>query len=611
MNILGISALYHDSAACLLQDGRIVAAAQEERFTRKKHDASFPLQAIRYCLAEGGVDKNGIDAVVFYDKPLTKFSRILKTYFSVAPRGLSSFLMATPIWLREKLWIPAEIESCLDKAGAGDPGRILFTEHHEAHAASAFFPSPFESAAVLTLDGVGEWATSSLSHGRGNKITMLEETHFPHSLGLLYSAMTYFTGFRVNSGEYKLMGLAPYGEPTFVDEIRDNLIDIRDDGSFQLNMDYFGFLDGLTMTNSKFADLFGGPARQPETDLSQREMDLARSVQVVTEEVVLKMAGHARKVTGEKNLCLAGGVALNCVANGKILRSDMFDDIWIQPAAGDAGGALGAALFVWHQLEDKPRQVDGKTDSMKGSYLGPLFTDDQAAEWLDHKEIPYERLADGDLEKRVAQIIADQKVVGMCQGRMEFGPRALGNRSIIGDARSPKMQSVLNLKIKYRESFRPFAPTCLEERISDYFEIDTPSPYMLLVAQVRKDRCIEPTGDEAKLRVYERVNRPRSDVPAITHVDYSARIQSVSAETNPRYHGVIKEFEELTGYGIIINTSFNVRGEPIVCTPEDAYRCFMRTEMDVLAIGNLVLYKDQQPKWEDRDEDWQKEFPLD
>ena len=611
MNILGISALYHDSAAVLLQGGRIAAAAQEERFTRKKHDPGFPLQAIRYCLAEGGVAKDQVDAVVFYDKPLTKFSRILKTYFSVAPRGLASFLMATPIWLREKLWIPSEIESCLDKAGAGSPGRILFTEHHEAHAASAFFPSPFASAAVLTLDGVGEWATSSLSHGQGNKITMLEETHFPHSLGLLYSAMTYFTGFRVNSGEYKLMGLAPYGEPIYADLIRDHLIDIRQDGSFQLNMDYFGYLDGLTMTNDRFADLFGGPPRPPETDLTQREMDLARSVQVVTEEVVLKRAAHAREVTGEKNLCMAGGVALNCVANGHVLRSGLFDGLWIQPAAGDAGGALGAALFAWHQLEDQPRRVDGKKDSMAGSYLGPAFTDDQVAEWLDHKKIPYERLADGELEKRVAQEIADQKVVGMCQGRMEFGPRALGNRSIIGDARSPKMQSVLNLKIKYRESFRPFAPTCMEERISDFFEIDTPSPYMLLVAQVRKDRCIKPTGDEAKLRVYERVNRPRSDVPAITHVDYSARIQSVSAETNPRYHGVIKAFEDLTGYGIIINTSFNVRGEPIVCTPEDAYRCFMRTEMDVLAVGNLVLYKDKQPKWEDRDEDWQKEFPLD
>jgi len=611
MNILGISALYHDSAAVLLQDGRIVAAAQEERFTRKKHDPGFPLQAIRYCLAEGGVGKDQVDAVVFYDKPLTKFSRILKTYRAVAPRGLSSFLGATPIWLREKVWIPSEIEGCLDKAGAGSPGKILFTEHHEAHAASAFFPSPFENAAVLTLDGVGEWATSSLSHGQGNKITMLEETHFPHSLGLLYSAMTYFTGFRVNSGEYKLMGLAPYGEPLYADKIREHLIEVREDGSFQLNMDYFGYLDGLTMTNDRFADLFGGPPRQPETDLSQREMDLARSVQVVTEEVVLKMAAHARKVTGEKNLCLAGGVALNCVANGKVLRSGLFDNIWIQPAAGDAGGALGAAMFAWHQLEGQPRHPDGKKDSMAGSYLGPIFTDDQIAEWLDHKDIPYERLADGDLEKRVAQIIADQKVVGMCQGRMEFGPRALGNRSIIGDARSPKMQSVLNLKIKYRESFRPFAPTCMEERISDFFEIDTPSPYTLLVAQVRKDRCIEPTGDEAKLRVFERVNRPRSDVPAITHVDYSARIQSVSAETNPRYHGVIKAFEDLTGYGIIINTSFNVRGEPIVCTPEDAYRCFMRTEMDVLALGNLVLYKDKQPKWEDRDEDWQKEFPLD
>ena len=611
MNILGISALYHDSAAALIQDGKIVAAAQEERFTRKKQDSDFPLQAIRYCLAEGGIGEDEIDHVVFYDKPLTKFTRILKTYFSVAPRGVGSYMMSLPLWLREKLWIPSEIESGLKAAGGGRPGQILFTEHHEAHAASAFFPSPFQSAAILTLDGVGEWATSSLCVGQDNKITMLEEIHFPHSLGLLYSAFTYFTGFKVNSGEYKLMGLAPYGEPKYADLIRKHLIDIRPDGSFQLNMDYFAYLDDVKMTNQRFADLFGGPPRKPETDLTQREMDLARSVQVVTEEVVLKMAAHAKKVTGQKYLCLAGGVALNCVANGELLRSGLFEDIWIQPAAGDAGGALGAALFAWYQIEGNPRSVDGKKDSMAGAYLGPGFTDEQISEWLDHHQCPYERFADGDLEKQVAQKIADQKVVGMFQGRMEFGPRALGNRSIIGDARSPEMQSVLNLKIKYRESFRPFAPTCMEERISDFFEIDRPSPYMLQVAQVRKDRCNEPTGEEAKLKVYDRVNLPRSDVPAITHVDYSARIQSVSADTDPRYHGVIKAFEELTGYGIIINTSFNVRGEPIVCTPEDAYRCFMRTEMDVLVLGNLILHKAQQPQWQDQGEAWQNEFPLD
>ena len=611
MNILGISAFYHDSAACLVQDGIILAAAQEERFTRKKHDASFPHHALRYCLAEGGVSPDGIDLVVFYDKPLTKFSRILKTYFSVAPRGLRSFLMAIPLWLREKLWIPAEIESALHTAGAGKPGKILFTEHHEAHAASAFLPSPFRRAAILTLDGVGEWATSSLGHGIDNWITMLEEIHFPHSLGLLYSALTYFTGFRVNSGEYKLMGLAPYGEPRYAALMREHLIDIREDGSFRLNMDYFGYLDGLTMTNARFGALFGGPPRQPETELTQREMDLARSVQVLTEEVVLNMARHAQKVTGEQYLCLAGGVALNCVANGKLLRSGLFDDIWIQPASGDAGGALGAALFAWHQIEGNPRFLDSKTDRMAGSYLGPAFDDDEISSWLDHHRLPYQRLADGDLEKRIAKFILDSKVVGLFQGRMEFGPRALGNRSIIGDARSPQMQSVLNLKIKYRESFRPFAPSCLEERIGDYFEIDRPSPYMLLVAQVNRDRCLPPQGEAAQLSIIDRVNQPRSDVPAITHVDYSARIQSVARQTNPRYHRIIKAFEELTGHGIIINTSFNVRGEPIVCTPEDAYRCFMRTEMDVLVMGNLVLRKGEQPAWHDRTEEWQKEFPLD
>jgi len=610
MNILGISALYHDSAACLVQDGSIVAAAQEERFTRRKHDSDFPVNAVAYCLAEGGVAKGDVDVVVFYDKPLTKFGRILKTSFAVAPHGLRPYLMAMPQWLRGKLWIPAKMEKALEAAGGGRPGRILFTEHHEAHAASAFFPSPFESAAVVTMDGVGEWTTTSIGHGRGNDLELLEEIHFPHSLGLLYSAMTYFTGFRVNSGEYKIMGLAPYGEPIYADLIREHLVDIRDDGSFRLNMEYFGYADSLTMTNDRFADLFDGPPRAAESDVSKREMDLARSVQDVTEEIVLKIGAHARRLTGESNLCLAGGVALNCVANGKLLRDGMFDDVWIQPASGDAGGALGAALHVWHRLEGGERRVDGKTDAMAGAYLGPEFPQDEINAWLDARGYRYELVPEADLPDRVAGHIEDQRVVGNFQGRMEFGPRALGNRSILGDARSPAMQSVLNLKIKYRESFRPFAPSCLEERISDIFEIDRPSPYMLLVAQVRADRCIPKLGDEADLPIMEWVNRPRSDVPAITHVDDSARIQSVSRDTNPRYHAIIEAFEKRTGYGVVINTSFNVRGEPIVCTPEDAYRCFMRTEMDVLVLGNAILLKQNQETVAD-DDSWREEFQLD
>jgi len=611
MNILGISAYYHDSAACLVQDGKVTAAAQEERFTRRKHDSAFPINSVRYCLAEGGVAENGVDAVVFYDKPLTKFGRIAKTYFSVAPRGLQPFMMAIPLWLQEKLWIPTDIENALREAGGGRAKNLYFCEHHESHAASAFFPSPFESAAVLTMDGVGEWATTSLGHGTGNRVDILEELHFPHSLGLLYSAFTYFTGFRVNSGEYKLMGLAPYGEPKYVDRILDNLIDIRDDGSFRLNMDYFGFHDGLTMTNDRFARLFDGPARAPETDMSRREMDLARSVQVVTEEIVLKQVAHAAKVTGEKNLCLAGGVALNCVANGRILREGPFENVWIQPAAGDAGGALGAALHIWHQVQDNPRQADGVNDTMSGAYLGPAYPDDEIAEWLDHNGYPYRTLDDGDLENEVARLIDEQNVLGLFQGRMEFGPRALGNRSIVGDARSVKMQSVLNLKIKYRESFRPFAPSCMEERIGDFFDIDRPSPYMLLVAQVQPERCLPPEETDDGTDLFKRVSRPRSDVPAITHVDYSARIQSVSGQTNPRYHGIIQAFEKISGYGIIINTSFNVRGEPIVCTPEDAYRCFMRTEMDFLVLGNHILEKSAQPAMDIEKEAWQEEFPLD
>ena len=611
VNILGISAFYHDSAACLVQDGKIVAAAQEERFTRKKHDASFPRHAVRYCLAEGGVGRDDIDAVVFYDKPLTKFSRILKTYFGVAPRGLRSFLMAIPLWMREKLWIPSNIESALHEAGAGSARNVYFTEHHESHAASAFLPSPFDEAAILIADGVGEWATTSLGYGHGNRVDLFDEIHFPHSLGLLYSAFTYHTGFKVNSGEYKLMGLAPYGEPVYADRIRDHLIDIRDDGSFRLNLDYFGYVDGLTMTNDRFSRLMGGGPREAESELTQREMDLARSVQVVAEEIVLKQASHLYRVTGSQNLCLAGGVALNCVANGRLLREGPFKEIWIQPAAGDAGGALGAALYLWHHVLDNARQADGHNDQMRGAYLGPEFSDDEIGAWLDHHGLPYRRLSDDELPGEVAHLIADQRVVGLFGGRMEFGPRALGNRSIVGDARSAKMQSVLNLKIKYRESFRPFAPSCLEKMIGDYFEIDRPSPYMLLVAQVQPDRCLAPDPSVADLPILQRVNAARSDVPAITHVDYSARIQSVSHETNPRYHAIINAFRQLTGYGIIINTSFNVRGEPIVCTPEDAYRCFRRTKMDDLILGNYHLTKADQPEWSDDLPDWRQEFELD
>ncbi len=613
MKLLGISCYYHDSAACLVDAGRIVAAAQEERFTRKKHDEGFPFNAVRYCLAEGGVGKGELDGVVFYDKPLLKFHRILETYLAVAPKGLRSAVMALPLWLREKLWIPPHIMDALDRCGVGEPKDIFFTRHHESHAASAFYPSPFDEAAVLTLDGVGEWATTTIGVGEGNRLRLIQEIPFPHSLGLLYSAFTYFTGFRVNSGEYKLMGLAPYGEGKYNDVIKRELIDVRDDGSFRMNMDYFGYLDGLEMTNAKFAQLFGGPARKPESPISKREMDLARSIQEVTEEVVLKLARHARQLTGKRNLCMAGGVALNCVANGVLLREGIFDDIWIQPAAGDAGGALGAPLAVWHNAMDKPRTVtvsNGRPrDAMRGSLLGPDFHREQIKDYLDFHKLPYEELPEADWARRIAELIAGENVIGLCQGRMEFGPRALGGRSIIGDARSPRMQSVMNLKIKYRESFRPFAPSVLEERVSDYFELDRPSPYMLLVADVVASRRVPKRGDENDLPLLEWVNRPRSDVPAITHVDYSARIQTVGEES-PRYHAILTEFEKLTGYGVIVNTSFNVRGEPIVCTPEDAYRCFMRTEMDYLVVGTFLLEKKQQPALEEKG-DWRQEFQLD
>jgi len=610
MKILGISAFYHDSAACVLDEGRIVAAAQEERFTRIKHDHNFPVNAVRYCLAEAGIGADGLDAVAFYDKPLLKFHRILETYFGVVPSGFRSFFQALPVWMKKKLWIPVEIEKALKIAGVEMPEKLYFPEHHESHAASAFFPSPYENAAVLTVDGVGEWATSTISHGQGGTLEILKELTFPHSLGLLYSAFTYFTGFRVNSGEYKLMGLAPYGKPVYRDKILDEMIDLKEDGSFRMKMKYFGYLDTLFMTNGLFDEFFGGPPRKSETPLTRREMDIARSIQEVTEIIVLRMARHAREITDRNYLCMAGGVALNCVANGKILREGIFDDIWIQPASGDAGGALGAAMAVWHNALGKPREADNENDAMSGAYLGPEFPDDEIAAYLERHGYPHEKLSEKEWAPRLARLIADENVIGLHQGRMEFGPRALGGRSIVGDARSPKMQSVMNLKIKYRESFRPFAPTCLEERISDFFEIDRPSPYMLLVAQVKEDRQVPLRGDEEDLDITEWVNRPRSDVPAITHVDHSARLQSGGKKYNPRYHALIKAFEDLTGYGIVINTSFNVRGEPIVCTPAEAYQCFMRTEMDFLVLGSYLLDKKAQPEWSEEG-DWRDKIALD
>jgi carbamoyltransferase len=593
MRILGISCFYHDAAACVVDDGRIVAAAQEERFTRVKHDASFPEQAIRYCIAEAG--GGALDAVAFYDKPILKFHRILETYFAVAPAGLRPFMRAVPLWVREKLWIEPTIQDALRECGIEPPDRFYFPEHHESHAASAFYPSPFPEAAVLTVDGVGEWATASVGVGEGSELRLLEQLSFPHSLGLLYSAFTYFTGFTVNSGEYKLMGLAPYGEGVYTDRIREELLDLKDDGSFRLNMDYFGYLDDLVMTSEKFETLFDGPPRSPESPITRREMDLARSIQEVTTEIVLRMARHAREQTGKRHLCLAGGVALNCVANGAILRAGIFDDLWIQPAAGDAGGAVGAALTVWHNELGNPRSADGERDGMAGSYLGPEFSRDQIKQYLDAQGCVYKELSDAEWPTAVASLVARQKVVGLFQGRMEFGPRALGNRSIVGDPRSETMQSIMNRKIKFRESFRPFAPSCIEARLADCFEIDRPSPYMLLVAPVREERCVPPSGDEADLAIHDWVNRKRSDLPAITHVDYSARIQSVNEESNPRYFALLRAFESLTSCPVLINTSFNVRGEPIVGTPADAWRCFMRTEMDYLAIGPFLLGKEDQP----------------
>jgi carbamoyltransferase len=605
VNILGISAFYHDSAAALVCDGKIVAAAQEERFSRIKHDPNFPNLACDYVLKEAGLKIEDVDLVAFYDKPFTKFERILKSYLNFAPRGLPSFLMAMPLWLKQKLLIPKIIERELEY-----DGDQIFPEHHQSHAASAFFPSPYQSAAFLTLDGVGEWTTASFGVGKDNKVDILGEIKYPHSIGLLYSAFTYYLGFRVNSGEYKVMGLAPYGEPKYVDLIRDNLINIKDDGSFALNTDYFTYLVGLRMTGRKFAKLFGAPARKPETPLSQREMDLAASVQKVTEEVMLKAAAHVRKVTGEKYLCLAGGVALNCVGNGHILRSGLFDDIWIQPAAGDAGGAVGAALFGWYQYQGNERKAVEVRDAQKCTYLGPEYKDEEIEAFLTDMGVPFKKLDKEQLPKEAARLIADEKVIGWFQGKLEFGPRALGSRSIVGDARSPHMQRTINLKIKYRESFRPFAPTVMEEDISEFFDIDRPSPYMLLVAQVRKDRLIPLTQEQEKLSGLEKLHVPRSTIPAITHVDNSARIQSVSADCNPPYHAMIKAFKELTGTPVIINTSFNVRGEPIVCTPHDAYTCFMRTEMDYLFLGSFMLDKTEMPPLED-DFDWRKHFAPD
>lgn len=614
MDILGLSAFYHDSAACLVRDGVVVAAAQEERFTRKKQDAGFPGQAIRYCLQEGRTTLQDVQYIVFYDKPLVKFERLLETYLSFAPRGRRSFVAALPLWLKEKLFQKTMLLkefAALGGVRKKDLPPLLFTEHHEAHAASAFFPSPFATAAVLCMDGVGEWATTSAWLGEANRVTPLWDIPFPHSIGLLYSAFTYYTGFKVNSGEYKVMGLAPYGQPKYVQTIYDHLLDLKPDGTFRLNMDYFNYCTGLTMTNERFHNLFGGPPRPPESLLRQMDMDLARSIQDVTEEVMLRLARTMHRETGATNLCLAGGVALNCVGNGKILSDGPFEQVWIQPAAGDAGGAVGAALAAWYQFENQPRQVPPQgVDGMQGAFLGPAFSNEDIERFLKAKDAPYVRLSDAALAERVADELAQEKVIGWFQGRMEFGPRALGGRSIIGDARSPKMQSVMNLKIKYRESFRPFAPSVLRERLADYFAMDADSPYMLLVAPVVEARRTTLTEEQQALWGIDLLNVPRSDIPAVTHVDHSARIQTVHPETNPRYYRLIKAFEARTGCGVIVNTSFNVRGEPIVCTPEDAYRCFMRTEIDILVLENCVLEKiDQKPLVDDTD--WRQEFELD
>ena len=610
--VLGISAYYHDSAAALIVDGNIVAAAQEERFTRKKADASFPKNSINYCLAEAGISLEAVDHIVFYDKPLVKFERLLETYLAFAPRGFRSFVAAMPIWLKDKLFLKTTIKRELSALGGiaeRDLPPLLFTDHHQSHAAAAFFPSPYEKAAVLCLDGVGEWATTSVWLGEGNSLTPKWEIDFPHSHGLLYSAFTYYTGFKVNSGEYKLMGLAPYGEPKYVDLILDNLMDMKDDGTFHLDMSYFNYATGLTMTNSRFDALFAEPRRKSESELTQFHMDIARSIQVVTEEVVLRLAKTLHKELDVDYLCLAGGVALNCVANGRLLREGPFKDIWIQPAAGDAGGALGAALSVWHEYLEQPR-VCGASDRMEGSYLGPSYTEEEIISYLDSVGASYERLEDEPLMERLAEILDGESVAGWLNGRMEFGPRSLGARSIIGDPRSQKMQSVMNLKIKYRESFMPFAPVVKAEEVSNWFELDRPSPYMLLVAPVKKERCHTMTNEQESLFGIEKLNIARSEIPAVTHVDYSARVQTVHRETNPRFYHLLEKFESRTGCPVLVNTSFNVRGEPIVRTPEDAYRCFMRTEMDYLVLENILLTKKDQPEWKEKG-DWRDEFELD
>lgn len=605
MKILGISCYYHDAAACLMIDGQVIAAASEERFTRIKQDSEFPRRAIDYCLMEGRLRASDLDYIAFYDKPYLKFERILETYIGTAPSGIASYLQALPLWLKKKLFIP----DLILKEMVGFKGQLLFPEHHESHAASAFYPSPYEEAAFLTIDGVGEWATTSYGVGRGKDLKIHKEIHFPHSIGLLYSAFTYYTGFKVNSGEYKVMGLAPYGEPKYVDTILDHIIDLKEDGSFRLDMQYFDYCSGLRMTNGKFHDLFGGPPREPESDLSQREMDLARSVQVVCEMAMLRMAEHVRQETGMKHLCLAGGVALNCVGNGKILRESKYEDIWIQPAAGDAGGALGAAYMVWHQYLGKERESRPR-GTQSGSYYGPDFSEQQIRSILDRFGATYTRLDDDDVAKTVAQLIADQNVIGWFQGRMEFGPRALGSRSIIGDARSKKMQSIMNLKIKFRESFRPFAPSVMHDRVSDYFEIDRESPYMLLVAPVKEELRTIMTDEQEKLFGIDKLMVPRSAIPAITHVDYSARVQTVHPDDNPLYYEMIREFEAISGCPVIINTSFNVRGEPIVCSPDHAYTCFMRTDMDYLMVGPYLCAKTEQPEWQEEG-NWRDEFQLD
>jgi carbamoyltransferase len=639
VSILGISAFYHDSAACLVIDGEIVAAAQEERFSRVKHDHRFPINAARYCLKEANLTASQLDFVGFYDKPLLKFDRLLETYLDYSPSGFSSFLKSMPLWMREKLWMPDLIRTELAKTGEEDERKakklgkkfewkLLFGDHHESHAASAFYPSPFEEAAILTIDGVGEWATSSIGIGQGHKITLLKELRYPDSLGLLYSAFTYYTGFKVNSGEYKVMGLAPYGNPRYVGEIKDKLLEIREDGSLRMNHEYFSYSQGLRMTNGAFDKLFGGPPREPESQITQREMDLARSIQVITEEVMLKMANQARRETQAKYLCLAGGVALNCVANGRVLREVPFEDIWIQPAAGDAGGSLGIALAVWHRYLDKPRQSPescGKwkpagaqtsgelvpyADAMKGSYLGPRDTEEEIQQFLAAEKLPHRKYSRDELPSVIADLLAGEKIVGLHQGRMEFGPRALGGRSIIGDARSPQMQSIMNLKIKYRESFRPFAPSVLRERVSEWFDLDTDSPYMLLVADVAQSKRRSTTEAEKHLWGIEKLNVPRSDIPAVTHVDYTARIQTVRRETNALYWEILEAFWQKTGCPVLVNTSFNVRGEPIVCTAADSYRCFMRTEMDYLVLENFVLDKHEQPTFADKG-DWRTQFSLD